>query len=343
MSGWVKPRVGDSDPPAETTEAAARESETGPVPPPPRKDPPTRAPLLYTYRQWLGWYSHNTGLYMRWDVRRCAHGDPHPPPEADRTVFYTDSELVHAAGHQVRKKVAWMTETKFVAPDRYQMLERMSDVFDLILTFDDELISAYPDKSLYYPQGGSLIQRPDFAIYDKSKLVSFISSDRTMKVPGRRALGPPGYALRHLFYDLYERRDVGWPSFYLSGQEIDIFGRITGGPRLPYKLPSLEDYMFQVVFENNVSDTYFTEKLIDCFVTGTIPIYYGTRRVDRFFDTDGILHFDTLEGLVRILAGLTPDDYENRRQAVARNFAAALHFVTPEDWLFENTDVFDDV
>lgn len=314
----------------------------GPVPPTPRKPPPRREPLLYTYREWTQWYSHNQGLYMRWDVRRCAYGDPHEAPPADATVFYTDSELEHATRHDVRRKIAWMTETKFVAPQVYDLLERMIDCFDRVLTFDQEVIERHGDKCVFYPQGGSLVQRPDFALYDKTKLVSFLSSSRAFDEPGKPLMAP-GYAMRHLFYKLIERRDVGWPSFYLRDLEIDLFGPITGGPRLPYKLPTLEPYRFQVVFENNVSDTYFTEKIIDCFVTGTIPIYWGTRGVDRYFDPEGILHFRTLEELARLLARLSPEDYARRRRSVERNFHTALHFVTPEDWIFENTDVFDDL
>ena len=35
--------------------------------------------------------------------------------------------------------------------------------------------------------------------------------------------------------------------------------------------------MFSVCIENDVYDTYFTEKILDCFATGTIPIYKGTK------------------------------------------------------------------
>ena len=103
------------------------------------------------------------------------------------------------------------------------------------------------------------------------------------------------------------------------------------------KLVSLKDYMFQIAVENMIHDTYFTEKLVDCFATGTIPIFRGTRKVDRFFDTRGIIFFDTLEELSDILIGLTEDDYYDRLDVVKENFRRVRDFLLPEDWLFRHT------
>ena len=39
--------------------------------------------------------------------------------------------------------------------------------------------------------------------------------------------------------------------------------------------------------ENNIEPDYFTEKLIDCFLTGTVPIYLGPKQVENYFDPNG--------------------------------------------------------
>ena len=49
--------------------------------------------------------------------------------------------------------------------------------------------------------------------------------------------------------------------------------------------------MFSIVIENSIESDYFTEKLLDCFLTGTIPIYVGTKTTSEYFDTDGIIYF----------------------------------------------------
>ena len=38
------------------------------------------------------------------------------------------------------------------------------------------------------------------------------------------------------------------------------------------------------------SDLYFTEKLLDCFATGTIPVYLGAPDIDKHFNKDGIIN-----------------------------------------------------
>ncbi|MDX2476058.1 MAG: glycosyltransferase family 10 [Gammaproteobacteria bacterium] len=103
----------------------------------------------------------------------------------------------------------------------------------------------------------------------------------------------------------------------------------------------MQEYMFQVVLENCILDTYFTEKIIDCFVTGTVPIYYGTSKISEFFDQDGIIQFTTLEELFSILGRLTPEEYRKRSKAIAHNYELSQKYLLAEDWIHENTDIFD--
>jgi len=268
---------------------------------------------------------------MEWEVRRCDYGDPHPPPPGDSVVFYTNSELEHAAKHKVRRRVAFLLETRFVAWWTYHFVEHHLDDFDVVLTYDDELLTRYPDKCRFFPHGGCSIAAEDRRLYDKTKLVSFWASIRKTA---------PGHYARHQFYEIYSDPEPNWATQYRQAVEVDCFGQ------LPHNyaetmLDCLRDYRFQIVMENNISDTYFTEKLIDCLTTGTIPIYRGTRKVANFFDRVGIFHFDTMEELFAILPELTPGLYEDRLAAVRQNFVAAKEFVLAEDWIYRNTDLFE--
>ncbi|MDB2522374.1 glycosyltransferase family 10 [Planktomarina temperata] len=49
------------------------------------------------------------------------------------------------------------------------------------------------------------------------------------------------------------------------------------------KLESLRDYRFHIAIENSSYDGYFTEKITDCFLAGTYPIYYGCKNLDQYF------------------------------------------------------------
>ena len=40
---------------------------------------------------------------------------------------------------------------------------------------------------------------------------------------------------------------------------------------------------------------YFNEKIIDCFFSGTIPIYWGTKNISKYFDENGIIFFPNID------------------------------------------------
>ena len=52
----------------------------------------------------------------------------------------------------------------------------------------------------------------------------------------------------------------------------------------PDKRAGLADFRFQVVIENSNMSTYFSEKLIDALLMGTVPVYWGPPAVSDFFN-----------------------------------------------------------
>lgn len=95
--------------------------------------------------------------------------------------------------------------------------------------------------------------------------------------------------------------------------------------------------MFHVAVENSTHNNYFTDKIVDCFCTKTIPIYWGAPNIDNFYDPKGIIQFSNENELVEILNKLTPEDYYSRLEAVENNYAWALkdsdYFKRMENWL----------
>tara|TARA_R110000824_G_scaffold104214_1_gene247287 strand:+ start:2517 stop:3584 length:1068 start_codon:yes stop_codon:yes gene_type:complete len=72
--------------------------------------------------------------------------------------------------------------------------------------------------------------------------------------------------------------------------EFDHFGR--GFKPITDKWDGLAPYRYSIAFENFQDDWYFTEKLGDCFVAETMPIYYGSPAITRFFPEDSLLILD---------------------------------------------------
>ena len=50
------------------------------------------------------------------------------------------------------------------------------------------------------------------------------------------------------------------------------------------KIEFLSLYKFSIAMENSNGDGYISEKIVDSFISGTIPIYYGDYMVDEYIN-----------------------------------------------------------
>ncbi|VWX57563.1 Glycosyl transferase family 10 (Putative fucosyltransferase) (modular protein) [Sphingorhabdus sp. 109] len=71
---------------------------------------------------------------------------------------------------------------------------------------------------------------------------------------------------------------------------FDHFGH--GFNPIKDKWDALAPYRYSIAFENSRSDYYFTEKLTDCFVAETMPIYYGSKIITDFFPAESMVLID---------------------------------------------------
>jgi hypothetical protein len=97
-------------------------------------------------------------------------------------------------------------------------------------------------------------------------------------------------------------------------------------------LDGLKDYMFSIVIENSVYPKYYTEKITDCFATGTVPIYYGDRSICEDFDENGIIFIDDLE----TFDNLTPELYQECLPYIKNNFEKVINLTTADDYIFNS-------
>ena len=103
------------------------------------------------------------------------------------------------------------------------------------------------------------------------------------------------------------------------GDRIDLFGR--GLRELPDKWDGLQPYRYSIALENSIEDHYWTEKLSDCFLAGTVLIYSGAPNLADYFPEDAFVPIDIREGgnAMRVIESLLErDDYEMRRGALDR-------------------------
>jgi hypothetical protein len=84
--------------------------------------------------------------------------------------------------------------------------------------------------------------------------------------------------------------------------------------------------MFHIAVENSQNKNYFTEKIVDAFLTKTLPIYWGCPNIGEYFDDRGIITFNNENELVDIINSLTEEDYSNRKEYIEKNAITALYY-----------------
>lgn len=120
----------------------------------------------------------------------------------------------------------------------------------------------------------------------------------------------PGHNLRHrLKNTILEKRnfELMFPDSIAMEKKYQLF----------------EDSMFHIAIENTRNVNYISEKIVDCFMSYTVPIYWGCPNIRDYFNTDGIIFFESEEEFVNILDNLTEDDYYKRMDAVLENYNIA--------------------
>ena len=206
-------------------------------------------------------------------------------------------------------KYIWLLESKQIIQGVYDWIlanyEFVASRVDGILSCDRELCEKYP--KFQYALSNAAPWVVDRQIFEKTELVSMISSNKSM-VPGHRK--------RLEFVNKFK-------------DQVHLYGR--GFKDLAAKEDGLRDYMFSIAVENAVYDTYFTEKLTDCFATGTIPIFYGCRGVTEYFNEDGIIFLDDDFDV----STLTEELYYSKMDAIKDNFERANNLPVAEDYLYE--------
>ena len=222
-------------------------------------------------------------------------------------TFYIDNTINDGINDKRKgPKYLWLLESKYIKQGLVESIilnqEMVEDTYESIFTHDQRLLSL-GDKYKWCPAQGFWIKDPK--IYEKSKMISMISSNKAMC---------EGHKLR---LDWVER----------IGDQVDLYGR--GFNEIADKEEGLCDYMFSIAIENGQYETYFTEKLLDCFATGTIPVYLGAPDIGKHFNMDGVI-------LLSEEFDISEEIYYNKMSAIEDNLERAKKMEVLEDFIWEN-------
>jgi Glycosyltransferase family 10 (fucosyltransferase) C-term len=109
------------------------------------------------------------------------------------------------------------------------------------------------------------------AYEDKLDKISWVTSNLNFK---------PGHKLRIAFLNALVESEF----------EFDLFGR--GFNPIEDKFEALYPYKYSIAVENYACQGYWTEKIADCYLSWTMPIYYGCKDILDYFPENSLILID---------------------------------------------------
>lgn len=183
----------------------------------------------------------------------------------------------------------------------YGMVVEAQQKFDLILSYDPRILEL--PQAQEFCAVGSWIS--DNLVLSKRNQISFIMSSKINGAP---------YRMR---YKILKR----FRNVQTIGHFEYKFHR--SPPLVPSKDPFFANAKFNIACENQDMPNMYTEKLLDCFKTYTIPIYFGCTNIERYFNPKGILQFRTIEEFDSIINNLHPNMYDELLPYAKENYELA--------------------
>jgi hypothetical protein len=130
---------------------------------------------------------------------------------------------------------------------------------------------------------------------EKTKNLSWIVGD---------AMDLPGHIKRWSFLNFIQK----------DGElDLDLYGKAIN--YIEDKWDGLAPYRYSLAIENNSGPNCWTEKLADCFLAWSVPIYYGCTNLNDYFPEESFISIDidqperSLEKIKRIIC---EDNWEKR-------------------------------
>jgi len=225
---------------------------------------------------------------------------------------------------KAKKNIALMMEGQEYHRKYYDYISNNNDNFDLVLTFDKALLQRGENFRLNL-YGTCWLHDSYIKIWEKNKICSMITSNKIMTSGHRFRHATTNYITKNnINVDIYGGNYKHLPYMTSKAFSPEHSGRhISNG-----KINALKDYMFSITIENSKEDYMFTEKLIDCFLTGTVPIYYGCPSIGNFFNINGIIMIDSLEDLINNLPTINNKLYNKMKPYIEENYNSAQNYKT---------------
>ena len=219
----------------------------------------------------------------------------HPVPGEPFVDLYDTTAKDFYSPYKGDRAVALLLEPRSLASEEYRYVQMYPYEFRLILTHDSKLLTLKNARPFNWAQ---VWCRSDS---EKTKGISLVSSWKN-------------------WCPLHKER-LQLAKLYNENPLVDCFGSFMDQDKWDEPIVAHEHYRFGIVIENDIDDYWFTEKLLNCLATKTVPIYLGSPKIGEFFNADGIIQAKSgveIQDIVQTLDVVR--EYEKRKDAIEDNF-----------------------
>ncbi len=226
---------------------------------------------------------------------------------------YMEYAFLGGINSNCKNKFLWLCESRELFLPCYSYIENnlnfLKNIYKKIFTNDKSLLKI--DSIFEYcPAGSNKSWITEGKIFNKNKLASMICSGKNIT---------QGHKYRN--NKMLEFKSNNLPIEYY-GHSHNYFEK---------KESALADYCFSFVIENGSYSDYYTEKIMDCFACGTIPIYWGSPDIGKTFNINGIILLDDNFNF----NNLSYDLYQSKIEYVKENFLIEKKHTIADDYIFE--------
>ncbi len=212
------------------------------------------------------------------------------PPSKAELVLYNEMPKPFDKKIDKNKSFLIIFESELIRPDNWN--QEQHNTFKKIFTWNDRFIDGKKYIKFNFP---NKIVTSAVESEKRKKLVTLISGNKTCSHPlelySSRVETIKWFEKNHPSdFDYYGIGwdypfSVWWQKVFRKLKLIDFISKSPSPSyrgRVDSKFKTLSNYQFSICYENGKEiDGYITEKIIDCFVSGNIPIYWGPKNINK--------------------------------------------------------------
>ena len=184
-------------------------------------------------------------------------------------------------------------------------LKKISEYFDFVLTWNDDLVDNVKFLKINYAHHLSLSYShfPNLEEFRKRKFLVQVSSNLKSSHPKEL------YSLRKQLNHYAEKK---------FGDDYSYYGSKWKTKNKAYKgiaedkTETISQYRFSFCLENmrNVNG-YITEKIFDCFIAGVVPIYYGASNITEYIPKSTFIDLNEFQNPQELFDYLHSIDFDS--------------------------------